>query len=249
MFYVDDRAANSAVDLFFVTSRSGSCHYEGMQLLRNNSMSSSGEGEVERLFAAARQGSQPCLGRLLAIYANYLKLLVEGQLDNRLRARVSPSDIVQEAFYEAHRDFPQFRGLSTAEFVAWLRRIVVNNILRAVEQHVLAGKRDVRREVSLQEVGRRLEQSTVRLESLLAAEGDTPSHCAVQREREIQLADALAELPVDYRDIIVLRHIEGLSFDAVAVRMDRSAGAVRMLWVRALKKLRETMQQLDRSSA
>jgi RNA polymerase sigma-70 factor (ECF subfamily) len=59
------------------------------------------------------------------------------------------------------------------------------------------------------------------------------------------VADALAELPVDYRDVIVLRHIEGLPFEAVAERMGRSTGAVRMLWLRALKVLRETLQQRE----
>jgi len=182
------------------------------------------------------------LGQLLALYTNYLKLLVAAQLDNRLRARVSPSDIVQESFFEAHRDFAEFRGKSMGEFVVWLRRIVVNNILRVVEQHVTAEKRDVRREVSLEEIGRRLEQSTVRLETLLAHETESPSGCASRREDEILLADTLAQLPADYRDVIVLRHIEGLSFDEVASRMDRSAGAVRMLWLRALKKMREALK-------
>jgi RNA polymerase sigma-70 factor, ECF subfamily len=209
-------------------------------------MSTAAQSEIENLFTSARQGSRSCLGRLLALYSNYLKLLVAAQLDQRLRGRVSPSDIVQEAFFEAHRDFNQFRGQSTAEFAAWLRRIVVNNILRVVEQHVLAEKRDVRREVSLEEIGRRLEQSTVRLESLLAEHADSPSGHAVKREHEILLADALAELPTDYRQIIVLRHIEGLPFDDVARRMERSAGAARMLWLRALKILREGMERRER---
>jgi RNA polymerase sigma-70 factor (ECF subfamily) len=197
---------------------------------------------VDQLFMAARQGSNSCLGRLLALYTNYLKLLVGAQLDSRLRARVSPSDIVQESFFEAHRDFAEFRGKSISEFVVWLRRIVVNNILRVVEQHVLTEKRDVRREVSLDELGRRLEQSTARLETLLAIQTDSPSSCAARHEDELLLADTLAQLPDDYRDVIVLRHIEGLPFEEVARRMDRSAGAVRMLWLRALKKMREAMK-------
>jgi RNA polymerase sigma-70 factor (ECF subfamily) len=200
------------------------------------------QSEIQQLFTSARDGSVSCLGRLLAMYTNYLRLLVTAQLDNRLRVRVSPSDIVQEAFFEAHRDFHQFRGQSTAEFVAWLRKILINNILRVVEQHVLAEKRDVRREVSLEEMGRRLERSTVRFESFLAEAARSPSGCAVQREDEVLVADALAELPVDYRDVIVLRHIEGLPFESVAERMGRSTGAVRMLWLRALKVLRETLQ-------
>lgn len=197
--------------------------------------------DISQLFKEACSGSNSCLGRLLTLYTNYLKLLVTAQLDDRLRGRVSPSDIVQESFFEAHRDFHQFRGQSPGEFVVWLRRIVVNNILRMVEQHVLAEKRDVRREVSLEEIGRRLEQSTVRLETLLAIEDDSPSGCAVQREDELRLADTLAQLPEDYREVIILRHIEGLSFDEVGARMKRSAGAVRMLWLRALKQLREQL--------
>src|SRR5687768_17974796 len=90
--------------------------------------------EVDRLFTCALPISSSCLGRLLTLYTNYLKLMVTTQLDTRLRGRVSPSDIVQDTFFEAHRDFNQFRGQSTAEFVAWLRRIVVHNILRVVEQ-------------------------------------------------------------------------------------------------------------------
>src|SRR3954454_9595942 len=109
-------------------------------------MTASTQHDTDYLFISARQGSASCLGQLLALYANYLKLLVAAQLDNRLRARVSPSDIVQESFFEAHRDFREFRGQSIGEFVVWLRRIVVNNILRVVEQHVHAEKRDVRRE-------------------------------------------------------------------------------------------------------
>jgi RNA polymerase sigma-70 factor (ECF subfamily) len=208
-------------------------------------MSASAQSETDRLFAAARQGSGSCLGKLLTLYTNYLKLLVTAQLDNRLRVRVSPSDIVQDAFFEAHRDFHQFRGQSTAEFVAWLRKIVVNNILRVVEQHVLAEKRDVRREVSLEEMGRRLERSTMRLETLLVHEGESPSGCATRHEHKLLLADALAELPDDYRDIIVLRHIEGLPFEEVAERMGRSSGAVRMLWLRALNKLRESLERRE----
>jgi RNA polymerase sigma-70 factor, ECF subfamily len=197
------------------------------------------ESKVGQLLTSACAGSNSSLGKLLTLYSNYLKLLVTAQLDTRLKGRVSASDVVQESFFEAHRDFGQFRGATPGEFVVWLRRIVVNNILRMVEQHVLTEKRDVRREISMEEIGRRLEQSTVRLETLLAAEDNSPSGVASQREDELRLADTLAQLPADYREVIVLRHIEGLPFEEVGRRMQRSAGAVRMLWLRALKQLRE----------
>jgi len=208
-------------------------------------MNSQSQVEIDQLFTSAKAGSSSCLGRLLTLYSNYLKLLIASQLDDRLRVRVSPSDIVQETFFEAHRDFHQFRGRSTGEFVAWLRKILVNNLLHVVEQHLLAEKRDVRREISLEQIGRRLEQSTARLESLLAEPGDSPSGHAQRNEQEIMLADALAELPGDYREVILLRHIEGLPFEDVAKRMDRSCGAVRMLWLRALERLRKTFPERE----
>ncbi|MCC6491982.1 MAG: sigma-70 family RNA polymerase sigma factor [Pirellulales bacterium] len=196
---------------------------------------------ADSLLSEARTGSGDSLGQLLQLYSNYLKLLVLAQLQRNLRVRVSPSDVVQETFFEAHRDFNQFRGQTTGEFVAWLRRILVNNLCRVVEQHVLAEKRDVRREVSLQRLAASMEQSTARLEAVLPARGSSPSAGVHRRELELVLADQLAELPSDYRDVIVLRHIEALPFDEVGRRMERSSGAVRMLWLRAIKLLRERL--------
>ena len=109
------------------------------------------------LIADARDGTDESLGRLLLLYTNYLKFLASMHIDPRIRARVSPSDIVQETFCEAHRDFGQFRGQSEPEFLAWLRRILVNNLAQQVERHLLTKKRDVRREVTLDEMGASME--------------------------------------------------------------------------------------------
>lgn len=204
-------------------------------------MQNSSSTNAELLLSQALAGSSECFGKLLHVYRNYLKLLVVTQLERKLQRRVSASDVVQETFLEANRDFPQFRGSSSGEFCAWLRKILVNNLHRVVEKHVLAAKRDVRREVSLEHLASSLEQSTVRLESMLPDPGISPSGNAQRHEMEIVLADHLAELSADYRDVIVLRHIEGLSFEDVGQRMERSAGAARMLWLRALQALRERM--------
>jgi RNA polymerase sigma-70 factor (ECF subfamily) len=195
----------------------------------------------EDLLLQAKSGSGESLGRLLQLYANYLKVVVLGQMEHNVRARVSPSDVVQETFFEAHRDFPQFRGTSTPEFLAWLRKILVNNLCRVVEQHLLAEKRDVRREVSMERLATALEQSTARLEAILPDPGTSPSGNLERQEREIALADQLATLPADYRDVIVLRHVESLPFEDIGQRMGRTSGAVRMLWLRAVKALRERL--------
>lgn len=184
----------------------------------------------------ARRGSEESLGRLMQLHASYLKLLVTAQLDERLRSRVSSSDVVQETFYEAHRDFPAFRGATPEEFVGWLRRILLNNLLRAVEQHVKAAKRDVRREVS---IDRAAPDRSEGIASLLPHPGDSPSAPLRRRESEQELERLISALPGDYREVLRLRHAKGLGFSAIAREMGRSSGAVRMLWLRSIRQLKE----------
>ncbi len=193
------------------------------------------------LLTQALAGERDCFGRLLSVYRNYLKLLVVAQLEKCLQQRVSPSDVVQETFLEANRDFDQFRGESIGEFCSWLRMILVNNLHRVVEQHVLTAKRTVRREVSLETLASSLEQSSARLDAMISDQGSSPSMNFQRQEQELDLANQIAALPPDYREVIVLRHIEALPFDEVARRMQRRTGATRMLWVRAIRCLREKM--------
>lgn len=80
------------------------------------------------LIQQARNGEVDAVGRLLELYLQYLKILATTQLDQKLRHRVSPSDVVQETVCEAHCDFSQFRGDTEREFVAWLRQIMVHNL-------------------------------------------------------------------------------------------------------------------------
>jgi RNA polymerase sigma-70 factor, ECF subfamily len=79
------------------------------------------------------------------------------------------------------------------------------------------------------------------LSEALAGSVSSPSLQAARNEQELLLAEVLTRLPDDYREVIVLRNLEGLSHEEVARRMGRGAGAVRMLWVRALARLRQEM--------
>jgi len=201
-----------------------------------------GDAGVESLLSGARQGNEQQLGRLLTLYRNYLTILATTQLDARLRRRVSPSDLVQEAMLGAYRDFPKFRGSSERELLAWLRQILINCLHHAYEAHIQAGRRDIRREVSLDDMNRALDRSVVRLAHVLADQGPSPSSPARERERAVAIADQLAKLRPDDRDVIVLRNLQGLSFEEVAERMGRKAGAVRMLWLRAIERFRQVYE-------
>jgi len=201
------------------------------------------QANPDELLSLARKGSGTSLGELLEMYSNYLKLVAAVHIDERLRARFSPSDVVQETFFEAHRDFHQFRGADGRAFLAWVRQILVNNLARLVEKHLIAARRDVRREVSMTEIGAGVGQSAARIETLLADHCGSPSSQADRNENLMILADELAELPPDYREVVVLRHLKGLPFQDVAQRMERSGGAVRMLWLRAIETLRRRLKK------
>jgi RNA polymerase sigma-70 factor (ECF subfamily) len=172
-------------------------------------------------------------------YRGWLGLLARLQVEPRFRAKFDASDIVQQTLLEAVRDWPKFRGGTEAELAAWLRRILAHVLLHEVRRYGGARRRDIGREVSLEEA---LAESSRRLGAALAAPGSSPSERAGRHELELRLADALARLPADYAEIILLRNVEGLSHEEAAGRMGRGAGAVRMLWVRALARLR---QELD----
>lgn len=191
--------------------------------------------EFQQLLIEARSGNTSALGRLLEWYVNYLTILATTGLDRRIQRRVSPSDLVQEAMLAAHRDFGDFRGQSQGELLCWLRQILINTLHRAVARHVKAGKRDIRREVSIDEVTRQLEESACRLAKLLPARGDSPSAVIQAREDSVELANQLSKLPPQYRQVITLRILQGLSFEEIGEQMGRSAGATRMLWLRALQ--------------
>jgi RNA polymerase sigma-70 factor (ECF subfamily) len=193
---------------------------------------------VEQLIREARDGEMESLGRLLRAYENYLRLLATTQIDRKLQARIGASDLVQETLMGAFRDFEQFRGHSERELIAWLRQILIHRLQVFVRQHVLAGKRDVRREVSLDQMQTSMRSSAVNQRAILADRAPSPSSFSIQREKARLLADAIARMSPQYRDVIVLRNLQGHSFDEVARRMNRTCGAVRMLWLRAIQELR-----------
>ena len=201
--------------------------------------------EIEQLLQEARAGVGEQLGRLLQLYRNYLAILAATQVNSRLRSRVSPSDIVQETMLAAHRDFRDFRGETEREFIAWLRQILIHTIHHMVELHFRAKRRDIRREISIEQLSRRFDESAVSFACGFVDPGPSPSAAARRREAAVLLADQLSQLRPQYREVIVLRNLQGLSFEEVGRRMNRSNSAVRMLWLRAIEKFKQVCQSQE----
>ena len=174
-------------------------------------------------------------------YRRYLKLLAEAELDPRLRAKESPSDIVQQSLLEAHRDLPAFRGQTEAELVGWLKTILARNLLN-VARHYRTAKCNVRLE---QSIDHGLDQSSSRLDQFLAADHSSPSQRAVRNERLIALTDAFATLLEQERTAIMLKHFQDWSLQEISEHLGRPIDAVAGLLKRGLKKLRTHLQDLE----
>jgi RNA polymerase sigma-70 factor (ECF subfamily) len=172
--------------------------------------------------------------RALEPYRDYLRLLARIQLDPRLRARVDPSDIVQETMLLAFQARRQFRGLVEEQRAAWLRQILARNLAMAVRDHGRE-KRDIARERSIQQA---LDHSSARIEAWLAAVQSSPSDWAEHNEQMLGLAHALAKLPEAQRDALGLHFLQGLPLAEVGRNLGRSQASAVGLIQRGLKQLR-----------
>ncbi len=208
-------------------------------------MDARGTPDPERLLAEARAGRRESLGELLERYRTYLHWLASAELGARLRSRANPSDLVQETFLQASRHFDQFAGRSEGEWRAWLRSILRRRLARLVQKQVLAGKRSVHREVPLHPDAGGSDNSSAGEAAALVSPGSSPSEHLHRSELADEIGERLARLPPAYREVLVLRHLQGLPFEEVARRMGRSPGAVRVLWLRALERLRQQHRSED----
>ena len=127
--------------------------------------------DVGSLIARAKAGDAAALGMLLETFRPYLALLARLQIGRRLQGKADPADLVQEAFLEAHRDFPGFRGTSERELMAWLRQILARNLANLARRYLGTRGRDVRLERNLAD---ELAESSRVLEHGLASPQSSP---------------------------------------------------------------------------
>jgi RNA polymerase sigma-70 factor (ECF subfamily) len=188
------------------------------------------------ILSQARAGSNDALGQLFELCRGYLLLVAHQEYDFGLQAKTSPSDLVQDTFCEAHRDFATFHGASEAEFLAWMRRLLLNNMANFSRSFRQTDKRAIGRELSLQNNG-----GGPPIDS--PDDDPSPSGEAMAREQVLAIDKALESLPEDYRRVIILRYREERGWDEIASMLGSSANAARKLWLRAVEHLRQKMGQ------
>jgi RNA polymerase sigma-70 factor (ECF subfamily) len=186
----------------------------------------------------ARNGSLDALGQVLEACRGYLLLIAREELDAELRAKGSASDLVQETFVEAQRDFAQFQGACEGELLAWLRKMLLNNLRDFTRRYQCSDKRDVDREVSLDAV-----DATAGMARLFGSDSASPSEKVMRSEKAEIVQRALDRLPDDHRRVLLLRYQEGRSFEEIGALMERSANAARKLWLRAIDHMEHELGQ------
>jgi RNA polymerase sigma-70 factor (ECF subfamily) len=185
------------------------------------------EIDAAALISAAHGGSNDALGNLLQEVRPYLLVIARQEMGPQLAGKVAPSDLVQEAIIGACQSFTDFRGWTREELLAWLRTILLNELANT-RRHYATSKRDVAREQGV------------------APEGLAGSQCSANSaffslQREDRVEEALERLPELYRQVILLRHRENLSFAQISQVLQRSEGAVHKLWTRAVQQLKNAL--------
>lgn len=195
-------------------------------------VASESSSRIAGLILAARDGSDEALCHLMKFSRQYLLLIADAELPGELQGKGGASDLVQETQFEAARAFATFRGATAAELLGWLRAILLHNLSDFTRRFTETAKRRVNREISLfdPEDGPRLTQN-------LIGEQSSPSGQAEHKELVRNVEQAVAALPDDYRQVVVWHNRDGLSFEEIGKRLDRSVGAVRKLWSRAIQQL------------
>jgi RNA polymerase sigma-70 factor, ECF subfamily len=182
------------------------------------------------------QGAAPV--RPLDEYRDYLLILARAHFAPGLRAKLDPSDAVQQTLLQAHERRDQFRGRTEAELAAWLRRILANVLAGSLRTFSTAA-RDVGSEQSLAA----LDGSSARLEGWLAADHSSPSEQVARGEQLLRIAGALVRLPDDQRRAVELHHLRGCPVAEVAEVMGRSNRSVAGLLIRGMRRLRQLLDE------
>jgi RNA polymerase sigma-70 factor (ECF subfamily) len=188
----------------------------------------------------ARDGDPQALAELFAHYRDRLRRMVRLRLDRRLYGRLDPSDVLQEAYLDLARRFPEYARDPAVPFYLWLRALTGQRLIDLHRYHLGAKMRDAGLEVSLYR-GALPQASSVSLAQHLLGRLTSPSRAAIRAETQICVQEALNSMdPLD-REVLTLRHFEMLSNDETAQVLGISKKAASKRFLRALERLQDIL--------
>src|SRR5216683_7343778 len=191
--------------------------------------------ETQHLLQLIRAGDRQAFERLFERHRAPLRQMIEGRADARLRARIDPSDVVQETHLEAFRRLPDYLVRRPMPFRLWLRKTAYERLLMIQRRHLQAGRRAVGREVPLPD------RSSVQLFRQLLAPGSTPGQQMAKAELARRVRQAVARLSEIDREVLLMRNLEGLSNHEVAQVLEIEPAAASQRYGRALLRLRKLL--------
>ena len=190
----------------------------------------------ETLLERLRGGDRDALAALFQTYRDRLERLVKLYMDPRLTVRVDPADVLQETYLDAARQVDRYIANPAAAFYIWIRGLAINRLHNLHRTHLEADMRSLRRQVRLPA------NSSVALAKSLLSPGPSPSAVFAKQELQKTIQQVIAGLPPDDRDVILMRHFEGLSNNEIAQAIGISASGATMRYGRALERLKNSLQ-------
>jgi RNA polymerase sigma-70 factor (ECF subfamily) len=195
--------------------------------------------EADRLGRAA-QGDPAAWSELLDRYGARLKRMVALRLDVRLRGRIDPSDVIQEATIQAARGLPAYLERPDLPFFLWLRWLTGMTLQGIHRRHLGAQARDAGREVRIAD-GAMPAASSVALAAQLLGRDTRPLEAAIRAERRRKVQNALDALEPAEREVLALRHFEEFTNVETARVLNISEAAASKRYLRALRKIKSVL--------
>jgi RNA polymerase sigma-70 factor (ECF subfamily) len=201
------------------------------------------EATSDDLLRRAKAGDAAALGALFAHYRDRLRKMVRLRLDRRVAGRLDPSDVLQDAYLDVARRFPEYTAAPAVPFYIWLRALTGQRLIDLHRQHLGAKMRDAGQEVSLYR-GALPQASSASLAQQLLAGLTSPTQAAVRAEMQLQLQDALNSMDPMDREVVVLRHFEEMNNIETAAVLGIEPSAASKRYLRAIRRLKAILDQI-----
>jgi RNA polymerase sigma-70 factor (ECF subfamily) len=199
--------------------------------------------EPDDLLRRAAAGDERALGALFTLYRERLKRMVRLRLDRRLGGRIDPSDVLQEAYIEAHKRFGDWVQNQDVPFFLWLRLVTGQKLTDCHRHHLGAQMRDAGQEVSLYR-GALPQASSASLAAQLLGKMTSATQAAIRAEHKLIVQQTLNSMDPMDREVLVLRHFEHLSNDETALVLGIKKSTASQRYIRALRRLKEILSSI-----
>jgi RNA polymerase sigma-70 factor (ECF subfamily) len=198
--------------------------------------------QTQSLVMLAQNGDQSALDRLCKVYNERVLRIVRIHMGPELRTKLQSMDLVQDAFISAIRSLGNFTYKNEGDFLRWVSKITENRLRDNID-NLHADKRDIRKEIPLNNSSSAAQDTFVGISG--PVDRTTPSLIMSKREDLNRLEKAMEKLKPQYREVIALTKIEGLSYKEAAEKMGKGPDAVRMLLSRAIAALTRSFEEYN----